>query len=32
MQDPNSDLLEMFDMAEQIASAPSKFLNNIFKK
>ncbi|KAG6540958.1 hypothetical protein Mapa_017679 [Marchantia paleacea] len=32
LKDPNADLLEMFDMAEQIASAPSKFLSNIFKK
>ncbi|KAL3675058.1 hypothetical protein R1sor_025006 [Riccia sorocarpa] len=32
LKDPNSDIMEMFDMAEQIASAPSKFLSNIFKK
>lgn len=32
LKDPNSDLLEMFDIAEQVASAPAKFLANIFKK
>ncbi|CAM6111078.1 unnamed protein product [Calypogeia fissa] len=32
LKDPNADLLEMFDIAEQVASAPAKFLANIFKK
>lgn len=32
VQDPNADINEMFDMVEQVASAPKKFFDNMFKK
>jgi hypothetical protein len=31
-QDPNADINEMFDMVEQVASAPKKFFDSMFKK
>jgi len=32
LQDPNADINEMFDMVEQVASAPKKFFDSMFKK
>lgn len=32
MQDPNADINEMFDMVEQVASAPGKFLTKFLKR
>lgn len=32
MQDPNADINEMFDMVEQVASAPAKFLTKFLKR
>jgi histone-lysine N-methyltransferase SETD3 len=32
LKDPNADINEMFDMVEQVASAPKKFFDNMFKK
>jgi len=32
LKDPNADINEMFDMVEQVASAPKKFFDSMFKK
>jgi histone-lysine N-methyltransferase SETD3 len=32
LKDPNADINEMFDMVEQVASAPAKFLTKFLKR
>merc|ERR1711920_1028007 len=32
MEDPNADLLEIFEMIEDLPNAPRKFLDNLFGK
>lgn len=32
LQDPNADILEMFDLAESVISAPGKFFQKVLGK